>query len=317
MSSVDKMKHRAIGGLFAALFLAGNAWRQGGVITTFAGGPFLFTGNGQPAVNAPLGSIYGITLDPFGAVVIADGGNCLVERINPDGSLSVIAGNGITQDMHTGDGGPALNAALALPTGVAYDAQGNLYIAEFDRISRVSPQGIITTYAGGGSDAASNGISALKASISPTSGGIVVDASGTVYFSDYPTNRVRKVTPDGTITTVAGTGTAGFSGDGGLATAANLALPYGLALDGTGNLYIADTGNRRIRQVTPAGIISTFANAYATGVAFDNNGVLYLVGAGRVSTLTPGPSNLALIGGIPGSMASRGMGVRLWGRSFL
>jgi hypothetical protein len=265
------MKFCAISGLCLALLAAGNAWPQG-VITTFAGGPFLFTGNGQPAVNAPVGNVYGVTLDPSGNVVIPDYGNCLVERINPDGTLTVIAGNGITLDVHTGDGGPAVNAALAGPTGVAYDSQGNLYIAELNRISRVSPQGIINTYAGGGTDSTSNGISALQASVFPSSGGLLVDASGTVYFSDYPTNRVRKVTPDGTITTVAGTGTAGFSGDGGPAIAANLFAPYGLAMDGTGNLYIADSANLRIRKVTPTGIISTFTNNYATGVAFDKTG---------------------------------------------
>jgi uncharacterized protein (TIGR03437 family) len=303
-----------IGELFVVLLLAGTAWPQ--VITTFAGGPFIFTGNGQPAVNAPLGSIYGITRDPSGNVVIADFGNCLIERVNPDGTLSVIAGNGITLDVHTGDGGPALNAALAGPTGVAYDSQGNLYIAEFNRISRVSPQGIITTYAGGGGDATSNGIPALNASVSPLSGGIVVDASGTVYFSDYPTSRVRKVTPDGMINTVGGTGTAGLSGDGGQATVAQLSFPYALALDSTGNLYIADTGNLRVRKVTPAGVISTFTPTYATGIAFDNKGVFYLTGAGKVLELAPGAANPRLIGGNPGSFGFSGDGGPALGAQF-
>src|SRR5580698_6818644 len=240
MYAVVESRKYAIG-LLTALLLAGNGWAQ--VITTFAGGPFLFTGNGQPAVDAPLGNIYGVTVDPSGNVVIPDYGNCLIERINPDGTLSVIAGNGITLIVHTGDGGPALNAALAGPTAVAYDSQGNLYIAELNRISRVTPQGIISTYAGGGTDSTSNGISALQASISPYSGGLVVAPSGTIYFSDYPTNRVRMITPDGTITTVAGTGTAGSSGDLGPAASAMLNGPYGLAMDSTGNLYIADTGN--------------------------------------------------------------------------
>src|SRR5579863_1278963 len=170
------MKYRFACGLCVALLLAGNAWPQGGVIARFAGGPFLFTGNGQPAVNAPLGNIYGFTLDPSGNVVIADYGNCIVERINPDGTLSVIAGNGIPIDIHTGEGGLALNAELSAPRGVAYDAQGNLYIAEADRISQVSPQGIITTIAGGGTDATSNGIPALEAALSPF-GGLAVDTS--------------------------------------------------------------------------------------------------------------------------------------------
>ncbi len=302
------MRFCAIGGLCLALLAAGNAWPQGGVITTFAGGPFLFTGNGQPAVNAPLGNVYGVTLDPSGNVVVPDYGNCLVERINPDGTLTVIAGNGIAIDVHTGDGGPAVNAALAGPTGVAYDSQGNLYIAELNRISRVSPQGIINTYAGGGTDSTSNGISALTASIAPQSGGLAVDASGTVYFSDYPTNRVRKITPDGTITTVAGTGTAGFSGDGGPATAATLFGPYGLALDRSGNLYIADTGNLRVREVTPLGIVSTFTNNYATGLAFDNNGVFYFASAGRIERIAAGGTTPTLIAGTPGAFGFSGDG---------
>jgi uncharacterized protein (TIGR03437 family) len=301
------MKNYVAGGLFTTLLLAGNAWPQG-VITTFAGGPFLFTGNGQPAVNAPLGNIYGVTVDPSGNVVIADSGNCLVERINPDGTLTVVAGNGITLDVHTGDGGPAINAALAAPTAVAYDSQGNLYIGELDRISRVSPQGTINTYAGGGTDSTSNGISALQASISVVSGGLVVAASGTVYFSAYPTNRVRMITPDGTIATVAGTGTAGFSGDLGPAASAMLNGPYGLAIDSTGNLYIADTGNQRIRKVTPAGVISTFTNNYATGLAFDHNGAFYFASAGRIEKIAPGSSIPTLIGGDPGVYGFSGDG---------
>src|SRR5580658_10382104 len=111
-----------------------------------------------------------------------------------------------------------------------------------DRISQVSPQGIINTIAGGGSDATSSGIPALQAAVSPTIGGLAVDAAGAVYFSENSTSRVREVAPDGTITTVAGTEIAGFSGDGGPATAASLNSPDGLAADGTGNLYIGDYG---------------------------------------------------------------------------
>jgi uncharacterized protein (TIGR03437 family) len=297
------MKNYAIGRLFVALLLAGNAWPQGGVIATFAGGPFIFTGNGQPAVNAPLGNIVGITLDPAGNPVLADDGNNLVARINTDGTLSVIAGNGVG-GVHTGDGGPAVNAALNGPFAVAYDSQGNLYIAEGDRISRVSPQGIINTIAGGGTDSSSNGIPALQAALSPLSfgGGLAVDAAGVVYFTESVNQRVRKVTPDGTISTVAGSGSYGFSGDGGPATAATLSLPEGLALDSTGNLYIADFDNFAVRKVTPEGIISTFLkNIYATGLHFDNNGVLYIAGGGLVSKLAPGSLAPALIGGVVSS----------------
>jgi uncharacterized protein (TIGR03437 family) len=298
-----------------ALLLPGYALPQGGVITTFAGGPFLFTGDGKPAVNAPLGSIYGITLDPSGNVVIADTGNNLIERVNPDGTLTVIAGNGVTSDVSTGDGGPALRAALGGAFAVTYDSQGNLYIAGFHRISRISPQGIITRYGGGGSDATSDGIPAVNASIAPQNSAIVVDASGAVYFSDL-TNRVRKITPDGIINTVAGTGIAGFSGDGGQATSAELNVPYGLALDSTGNLYIADPGNQRIRKVTPSGVISTFTTGIATGIAFDSSGTCYLAGFGKIEKLTPGAANPTLIGGNPGVYGFSGDGGPALGAQF-
>ena len=183
----------------------------------------------------------------------------LVERVNADGTLSIIAGNGLTLGVHTGDGGPAVNAALNGLYGVAYDSQGNLYIAESDRLSRVSPQGIINTIAGGGTDAVSNGIPALQAVVSP------------VQFRRRSRRRcfrrgllfrvLQPSSPEGYAgrndRTVAGTGAAGFSGDGGPAAAARLYAPLGLALDGTGNLYIADNGNLRVRKVTPAGVIST------------------------------------------------------------
>jgi uncharacterized protein (TIGR03437 family) len=294
-------------GLFMALLLAGNAWPQG-VITSFAGGPFPFPGDGLPAVNAPLGLVIGVALDPSGNVVIADSGYNIVDRINPDGTLSVIAGNGFIFGGHSGDGGPALNAALNYINGIAYDSQGNLYIAEADRISQVTPQGIINTIAGGGSDFTSNGIPALQAAVSPF-GGLVVDAAGTIYFTEYSNNRVREVTPGGTITTVAGTGTAGFSGDGGLATAAVLNSPYGLTLDSSGTLYIADTFNGRVRKVTPAGIISTVvANVVASGLSFGNNGVLYIAGDGFVYKFTPGASSATVIGGTSGVVGYSGDG---------
>jgi hypothetical protein len=301
------MKYLSIGGFFVALLLAGSAWPQG-VITSFAGGPFPFPGNGQPAVNAPLGLVIGVTLDPAGNLVIADSGNDLVERVNPDGTLSVIAGNGLSLGLHTGDGGPALNAALNAINGVAYDSLGNLYIAEADRISQVSPQGIINTIAGGGSNSTSNGIPALQAALSPF-GGLAVGAAGAVYFSEYSNNRVRQFTPGGTITTVAGTGAAGFSGDGGPAPAAVLDGPYGLALDGAGNLYIADVGNERVREVAPAGTISTvIQNVVATGLAFGNNGIGYIAGDGAVYEVAPGASSLTLIGGVSGGAGYSGDG---------
>jgi uncharacterized protein (TIGR03437 family) len=311
----DISRH-SICGLFVALLLAANAFSQG-VITSFAGGPFLNTGNGQPAVNAPLGNIYAITFDHAGNLVIADNSTCRVDRIGSDGILSVIAGNYFC--VHSGDGGPALNAALGYPTGVAYDSQGNLYIVEADRISRVSPQGIINTIAGGGSDYTSDGIPALQAAIIPFFG-IAIDSTGAIFFSESSqnANRVRKITPAGIITTVAGVGPAGFSGDGGPAAAASLNDPIGLAIDGAGNLYIADFDNSSVRKVTPAGIISTvLSNTLAVGLAVDNNDVLYLSGVGLVSKLTPsGASSPVLVGGTPGVAGFSGDGGPALGAQF-
>jgi len=272
-----------------ALVCAGTAAAQG-VITTFAGCNWVFNGNGKPAVNAPLGTLFGITRDPSGNIVIADQSNFLVERINPDGTLSIIAGDGLYFiGVHLGDGGPAVNANLAGVYGVGYDGQGNLYIAEFDRISRVTPQGIINTIAGGGTDLFGNGIPALQAAIAQP-GGIVVDPGGTVYFSEPQLNRVRKYTPDGIITTVAGTGTAGSTGDNGPATKATLYGPTGLALDVRGNLYIADTDNLRVRGIVAqtGTILTVFTGVLATGLTFDRNGTLYMAGLGTVLQYVPG-----------------------------
>ncbi len=302
------MKFRATGKLFAALLLAGNAWPQG-VITTFVGGNWIFTGNGQPALKAPLGTISGVAFDPAGNLVIVDRGNCLIDRINPDGTLSVIAGNGLYFFVqHTGDGGPAVNAELGSPTAAAYDALGNLYIAEADRISQVSPQGIINTIAGGGSDATSEGIPALQAALSPDRG-LVVASTGAIYFSEAANNRVREVKPDGTVVTVAGTGVPGNSGDGGMATAAELNVPYGLAFDSKGNLYIADNGNASVRRVTPAGIISTVTTGIeASGLAFDKNGGLYMAGDGFIAEMAAGASTVTPVGGSMGVTGFSGDG---------
>jgi uncharacterized protein (TIGR03437 family) len=279
---------RVLGGCLA-LLLCGLSARAQGVITTYAGGNWVFNGNGKPAVNAPLGMITGITRDPSGNIVIADFSNFLVERVNSDSTLSVIAGNGLYFFFaHTGDGGPAVAANIMGAYGVGYDSQGNLYIAEYDRISRVSPQGIISTFAGGGADVIGNGIPARQAAIR-NPGGLVVGSDGTIYYSEPAYNRVRKVTPDGRITTVAGTGFPGFSGDNGPATAANLNDPLGLALDVRGNLYVADSGNLRIREITADGTIgSILSNVIATGLAFDRSGALYIGGAGAVYKYTPG-----------------------------
>lgn len=178
--------------------------------------------------------------------------------ISPGRTVSTSAGTGSVG--LSGDNGPGTSAALASPSAVAYDAGGNLYIADARNhvIRKVDAAGVITTVAGSGEQGFSgDGGSATQARLdTPT--GIAVDIQGTLYIADSHNHRIRKVA-GGVITTVAGTGTAGFGGDGGAATQAQLSLPSGVAVDKDGNLYVADTNNQRIRRIGSNGIITTFA----------------------------------------------------------
>jgi uncharacterized protein (TIGR03437 family) len=235
-----------------------------GVITTVAGSTWVFRGDGGPAANAPLGPVWGVAIDSAHNLFAADEGNNLVVKITPDGVLTVVAGNG--QAGFGGDGGPATAGSLNVPRGVTVDGAGNLYIADFqnNRIRAVRPDGTIFTAAGNGNSGVSgDGGPATRAAVGG-SPGIVVDAAGNLYIAQLYFNRVRKVSSDGTITTVAGNGVAGFSGDGLLAIDAQLYYPEKVFLDAVGNLYIADTINYRVRKVSPGGIITTVAG---TGVA--------------------------------------------------
>ena len=245
---------RALCSLLVVVLSAAQAARAQGVITTVAGSTWVFRGDGGPATNAPLGYISGVAVDAAGAVYASDERNCLVVKILPSGLLRVVAGNEICG--YSGDGGPATSAALNQPYGVALDGAGNLYIAGWNpgRVRKVTPAGTITTVAGGGSGG--DGGPATSASLLGPSG-VAVDAAGNLYISDG--ERIRKVTPSGIITTAAGNGIRGYSGDGGPATSASLRDPWGVAVDAAGNLYVGDTNNDRIRKVSPAGTITTVA----------------------------------------------------------
>jgi len=168
------------------------------------------------------------------------------------------AGNG--QDGYSGDGGQATAAQIDLPSGVVLDNAANIFVADRDnnRIRKVNAGTVITTVAGTGARGFSgdNGPSTAAKLKAPT--GVAVNGGGVLYIADTGNNRVRKVM-GGVITTVAGNGSAGYAGDGGPGTQAQLSRPTGLALDGSGNLFIADSGNNVVRELTPAGTISTFA----------------------------------------------------------
>lgn len=245
-----------------------------GIISTVAGtGSKGYGGDGGPATAAKLNQPYGVNVDSGGNVYIADYGNSRIRKITTDGIINTVAGIGTglgSNSGYSGDGGPATAAQLAGPMAVAIDRSGNLYIADFgnNKVRKITPAGIISTIAGTGSrDYGGDGGLATAAMLNPS--GIAIDTASNLYIADQANNRIRKITTDGVITTVAGNGTYGGNGDGGLATAAQLGHPYGVAIDSASNLYIADYGNCRIRKVTPAGVISTVVGNGSKGYSGD------------------------------------------------
>jgi sugar lactone lactonase YvrE len=254
-----------------------------GTIATFAGtGQTGFSGDGASAVNAQFnGTYYGppLATDAKGNLYLADTANNRIRKISADGTITRIAGNG-NDCCYSGDGGPALAAQFYVPTGIAAGSDGTIYISDTfnNRIRRIDAAGIITTIAGTGADIGPTGDGgpAVSARLAwPT--GIKLDHSGNVYIADAGYMRVRRIAPDGTITTAAGNGSAGLSGDGGAATSASLNWPKDVAFDAQGNFFIADTANNAIRRVSPDGLITTVARGFnqPSGLAFDDSGILY------------------------------------------
>jgi uncharacterized protein (TIGR03437 family) len=241
-------------GLFLVTGTAAFAQRY--VISTVAGGAPPPTP--APALSSSIGSVRGVATDASGNVYFSTDLHC-VFRVDANGVLYRVAGN--CRSGYSGDGGRATSAQLSSPTGIAVDAVGNLFIADAQnaRIRRVSVSGIITTVAGNGTFGRSgDGGPATSAQLGAT-GGVAVDAAGNLFVPDGDNHRIRRVSPNGTVTTVAGNGTGGYSGDGGPATSAQLFTPLGVAVDAAGNLFIADGRNSRIRRVSPSGIITTVA----------------------------------------------------------
>ncbi len=226
----------------------------GGTITTVAGTTGGFGGDNGPATDAQLNFPFDVALAPDGGYLIADVDNNRVRRVSPGGTISTVAGTGVPGSQ--GDGGPATDAQLSDPSRVALTADGGILIADLlnNRVRLVSLGGTITTVAGTGTAGSSgDGGPATQAALNGPVG-IAVTADGGFLISERLNHRLRRVSPDGTITTVAGTGTAGFGGDGGLATLAMLDTPFGVAVTGEGDYLIADTFNHRVRFVDAAGL---------------------------------------------------------------
>lgn len=285
------------------------ALKAQGVVTTVAGVDPTFTGGGQLATNVGIGYVNGVAVDTAGNVYFTDPLEHLVLRIAAaDGTLSVVAGNGIAG--YSGDGGPATSAAIAstdspaqytgLPApvslgGVVVDKLGDVFFGDGNYIREVTPDGNISTIAGGGTILPGDGVPATSVSLGPING-LALDGAGNLYLAENNHVRVMSLST-GIIHIFAGSASNGFAGDGGPASKATLSQPSGLAFDAQGNLYIADGDEvnqpGRIRKVTPQGIISTIAGGgsqnpingaaplslnigFASGVAVDSSGAVYV-----------------------------------------
>jgi PKD repeat protein len=245
------------------------------IINTVAGdGSLGFAGDGGLATFAKIYYPGGVWVDAPGNMYIADYDNNRIRKVNTNGIISTIAGNGYGapgSGGFSGDGGAATNAELYYAQNVAVDASGNVYIDDLfnSRIRKVNTSGIISTLAGNGAKAYSGDGGAATAAELYNPDGLTVDASGNVYISDNGNNRIRKVNSSGIISTIAGNGASGFKGDGGPATAAELSGPGGVAIEANGNFYLNDAGNSRIRMINTSGVITTIAGNGATGYSGD------------------------------------------------
>lgn len=265
-----------------------------GTISTVAGtGSPTFSGDGGPAASAALQTPMALAVDASGNLYIADSANNRVRKVNAAGAISTVAGGAILPG-YSGDGGQAVGAGLFLPGGIAVDTSGNLFIADIgnNRIRKVSAGGVITTVTGNGTKGFSGDggpATAAQLNLFGAHAGVAVDSAGNLYIADIANHRVRKVDGAGVITTVAGNGIAGFSGDGGPAVNAGLNNPTDVAVDAAGNWYIADTTNHRVRKVT----VSSGGAAPTISTSGIVNGASFQPGIAANSWATIQGANLA------------------------
>jgi sugar lactone lactonase YvrE len=240
-------------------------------ICTFAGNGIAgYSGDGGSALQAQIYNPFGFAIDHSGNVYFADVLNHVIRKVDASGIITTFAGTAGVAG-YGGDGGPATSCQLYKPYGMAFDAAGNMFIADCNnnRIRKISPGGIITTIAGTGATGFSGDGGPAVTAILESPRGITVDANGNIYFADNWNLRIRRISTSGIITTVAGNGTFGYSGDGGPAINAQLKAGYGVCFDHAGNLYISDILSQTIRMVDVNEIIRTVAGDGNVGYSGD------------------------------------------------
>ena len=246
--------------LFVTLLL--TFYAHGQIITTIAGSSGTSLGDGGPATNASLIGPYDVALDGKGNYYITDGYHDRIRKVDSAGTITTVAGSGMTG--YNGDNIPATTAMLDRPVGLVVDRHGNIYFSDAynNRVRKVDTAGIITTVAGNGNTLYNgDNIAADTAAISDPHF-LALDESGNLYITEYGGHRIRKVNAAGIITTIAGNGVAGYTGDNGPATAARINTPYGIVLD-SGSIIFSDDLEEVVRRIDNAGIITTIAGSHS------------------------------------------------------
>jgi hypothetical protein len=246
--------------------VAGGTGRQTVVCNEDYSECHVVIGDGGPATAAFMRLPFGVDATPDGGYVFSEMNWGRVRRVSADGTITTIAG-GVRINGFSGDGGPATDAQLNSPLGISVQADGGVLIADSNnhRIRRVSPSGTITTVAGSGAVGFSGDGGAATAAALDLPVDVAATRDGGFLIADYGNNRIRRVSPGGTITTVAGTGAEGFSGDGGPATAARMGFPNGVSATADGGFLISDYEFNRVRRVSPSGTITTVAGSGGLG----------------------------------------------------
>ncbi|GHA61921.1 hypothetical protein GCM10007389_13140 [Pontibacter akesuensis] len=263
------------------------------MVTTFAGrGEGLVDGAGiQARFNGPRG----VATDAQGNIYVADAANNVVRKITPAAEVTTLAGSG---ELGHKDG-PGSTAQFTNLDAIATDAQENIYVTDFNRVRKITPSGDVSTVAGGGAPGYADGDISVAKFTALT--GIAVDVQGNIYVSDLENQRIRQISPEGKVRTLAGSGKPGFAD--GTGSAAQFNYPRGLTIDNQGNLYLIDSVDDHIRKITLAGVVSTLATVRdAAGIATDELGNIYVTEAAltpefhRIHKISPSGTTSVLAG---------------------